>query len=134
MKKILPALVILSFLVVPMLIFATGPKDQCTLRHDVSDIDPACIEGATVSELVTTSWGMCCMLDAVYTTTDWLFVVLIAFVAIMIIWGGVSIVTAGNNPEKVNTGRSYIMFAAIGLAVAFLARAIPSIVRALLGM
>ena len=136
MKKILPALVLIGFLTVLLapVALANGPVEECTLKHDLTAIDEACIEGETVDEDVTKAWGMCCMLDAVYTATDWIFVVLMAFVAIMIIWGGVTLVTAGGAPEKVTSGRNYIVYALIGFAIALLAKALPAIVRALLGM
>ena len=137
MKKILPALVLFSLLTVlltPAVASANGPVEECQLKHDLSEIDAACAKGATVDETATKAWGMCCMLDAVYTATDWIFVVLMAFVAIMIIWGGVTLVTAGGAPEKVTSGRNYIVYALIGFAIALLAKALPAIVRALLGM
>jgi len=136
MKKILPALVLIGFLTVLLapVALANGPVEECTLKHDLTDIDEACTEDATVDEDVTKAWGICCMLDAVYTATDWIFVVLMAFVAIMIIWGGVTLVTAGGAPEKVTSGRNYIVYALIGFAIALLAKALPAIVRALLGM
>ena len=136
MKKILPALVLMAFLAVLMAptVALAQPKTECTLKHAVTDIDAACTKGATVNETVTKAWGACCTIDAVYTATDWVFVVLIAVVAILIIWGAFNIVTAGGSPEKVGTGRSYIIYALVGLAVALLAKALPSIVQALLGV
>jgi len=136
MKKILLALVLISFLAVLLapVALANGPVEECKLKHDLTAIDAVCIKGATVNETVTKAWGMCCMLDAVYTATDWIFVVLMAFVAIMIIWGGVTLVTAGGAPDKVTSGRNYIVYALIGFAIALLAKALPAIVRALLGM
>ena len=147
MKKILSALVLLSLLavlLVPMVALAQ-PKDKCTLKHDLTittgaGIDDECIKGQTVggegsgATNTTNAWGLCCALDGVYTATDWVFVVLIAVVAILIIWGAFTIVTAGGAPEKVSSGRNYIVYALIGLAVALLAKALPSIVKALLGV
>ena len=146
MKKLLPALVLaslLAVLLVPTVVLAQ-PKTQCTLKHDVKGIDPLCEATKTVCDpadttcvdpkVPTNAWGACCTLDAVYTATDWVFVVLIAVVAILIIWGAFTIVTAGGAPEKVSSGRNFIVYAWIGLAVALLAKALPSIVQALLGV
>jgi len=137
MKKILSALISLitvAVLVVPM-VAAAQPATQCNLKHDLSAIDAACkLANNPIDESDTKAWGMCCMLDAVYTVTDWIFVVLIIIVALLIAWGGFLIATAAGAPEKVASGRNYILYALIGLAVALLAKALPSIVKALLGV
>jgi hypothetical protein len=53
---------------------------------------------------------------------------------IMIFIGAFNIVTAGGSPEKVNTGRSYIMFAAVGIIVALIAKLIPVIAKNIIGL
>jgi len=135
MKKILLALALLSFLagmVVPAVALAQ-PIESCTLKHDLTKIDDLCGQDAIVSETVTKAWGLCCALDGVYTATDWIFVILMVVVSLLIIWGAFTIVTAGGAPEKVTTGRNYIIYALIGLAIAILAKALPSIVKGLIG-
>jgi hypothetical protein len=49
------------------------------------------------------------------------------------IMGALNIITAGGSPEKVTTGRNYIMYAVIGLIVALLAWELPNIVKAVAG-
>jgi len=137
LKKILPVLVLLSFLAVlavPAMVSANGPATECTLGHDVIDIDPVCTEGTTVDEDATPLWGMCCLLDAIYTVTDWIFIVLIAVVGLMVLFGAFTLLTAAGAPEKVTSGRNYIIYAMIGMVVALFAKAIPSIVKAMLGL
>jgi hypothetical protein len=73
------------------------------------------------------------MLDAVYTIVDWIFIGLVALVALFTILGAFDILTAAGDPEKVSKGRGKIMYAMIGLAVALLSRAVPSLVKALIG-
>ena len=137
MKKILSALVLLSFLAVlaiPVMVSANGPATECTLGHDITDIDGACTKGATVDEDATSLWGMCCLLDAIYTVTDWIFTVLIAVVGLMVLFGAFTLLTAAGAPEKVSSGRNYIIYAMVGMIVALFAKAIPSIVKAMLGL
>ena len=138
MKKILSALVSLTSvaaLVIPIVVAAqVGPATRCTLKHSITDISPQCGLGATVNESVTKVWGMCCILDALYTATDWIFVALMIVVALFIAMGGFTIATAAGTPEKVASGRNYILYALVGLAVALLAKALPSLVKALLGI
>mgnify|MGYP001076497072 CR=1 FL=1 len=136
MKKILSALVSLTSvaaLVIPMVVVAQAT--QCQLKHTIDPAKfPACGIGSIVNESVATYWGMCCILDALYTATDWIFVALMIIVALFIAFGGFMIATAAGTPEKVASGRNYILFALVGLAVALLAKALPSVVKALLGM
>ncbi len=134
MKKAFLSLILITLLIVfavPAMVLAQ-PAESCTLRHDLTDFDPECRVGE-VDEDITGAWGMCCMLDAVYTVVDWIFFGLIAVVALFTILGAFDILTAAGDPEKVKKGRERIMYAMIGLAVALLSRAVPSLVKALIG-
>jgi hypothetical protein len=64
---------------------------------------------------------------------DWIFVVLVVLAVVFTILGAFNIIMSQGDPGKVDSGRNYIMFAAIGLIAAFIARAIPSIVKAIMG-
>ena len=64
---------------------------------------------------------MCCLVNTIYSVTDWIFYVIMAFVGIMIVIGAFTIITAGGNPENVTKGRNYILYAIIGMVVAFFA-------------
>jgi hypothetical protein len=134
MKKAFLSLILISLLAVialPTMVLAQ-PVESCTLRHDLTDFDAGCDIGL-VDESVTSAWGMCCMLDAIYTVVDWIFFGLIALVALFTILGAFDILTAAGDPEKVSKGRARIMYAMIGLAIALLSRAVPSVVKALIG-
>ena len=65
--------------------------------------------------------------------TDWAFLVIVAIVVILVILGALNIMTSAGSPEKVKAGRDQIMYAAIGMLIAIIARAVPSIVRAIVG-
>ena len=134
MKKILSVLVLISFLavlLVPILASADIAPTTCTLKRDLTTINSACTNGSSVS---IETYGMCCLLNTIYNVTDWIFVVLAAVAALFVILGGLNIVTAGGSPEKVASGRNYIMYAVIGLVVAILAKAVPSIVKMVVGV
>jgi len=141
MKKVFLSFILISLLAVialPTMVLAQ-PVEGCTIRHiEVADLDPGCVPGGVVpvdiSETDTSAWGMCCMLDAVYTVIDWVFFGLIAVVGLFTIWGAFDILTAGGNTEKVTAGRQRIMYAMIGLVVALLSKAVPSLVKALIGI
>ena len=136
MQKISSVLILLSFLavlVVPTVVSAAvGSPDTCTLSRDLTVItgDLACDGVLPVS---VTDHGMCCLMNTLYNITDWIFVILVALVAIFVIMGAFTILTGAGAPEKITSGRNYILYAAIGLLVAFLAKAIPGIVKVISG-
>lgn len=136
MKKIFSSLILISLLsviLVPAAVLAQ-PVNYCNIRHEeVAKFNPDCMVGE-VNEGITSAWGMCCMLDSIYTVIDWIFFGLVAAVSLFTIWGAFEILTAAGDSEKLNTGRKRIMWAMAGLAVALLSRAIPSLVVAIIGV
>jgi len=111
------------------------PASPCSLTkgNDVGPSDATCPDAAA-PEHKTDQWGFICLINGLYVATDWIFIILIVVVGLFIIWGAFDIVTAAGTPEKVGSGRNKILYALIGLAVALLAKALPSIVSALLGV
>ena len=51
---------------------------------------------------------------------------------IFLLWAGFLFITAGGDPDKVNTARQNVMYAMVGVAVAVLARGIVSLVQGLM--
>ncbi len=140
MKKILSALVLISLaavLAVPMMISAQeGAPTECNITKDLSGLTGISCPSSGTCPFDSPSYdcGMCCLMNAIYTVTDWIFVLLIAIVAVMVIAGAFTLVTAAGAPEKVTSGRNYIIYAMIGMVVALLAKAIPAIVKGLMGL
>ncbi len=132
MRKIVSGLTLLALLL-PAIALAqpAGPTTCKLVARDFTAISSACTSGATVS---VDDYGMCCLISAVYRITDWIFYILMAFVGVMIVIGAFAIVTAGGSPDKVTAGRNYILYAVIGMIVAFFARAIPNIAKLIVGM
>jgi hypothetical protein len=77
--------------------------------------------------------GMCCLLNGVYNATDWIFVILMAVASLMIIFGAVLFTTSQGDPEKTTKARSLILYAAVGIAVALFARAVPPVIKMIIG-
>ena len=120
---------------VPVAASAQAP-DSCTISADrLVRIQSGGVLGNCVTDCVYTinDCGICCLLNTLYGISDWIFVVLIALAVLFVIMGAFQMITAAGSPEKVSSGRQYILYAAIGLAVALLARAIPAIVRTIAG-
>lgn len=135
MKKILPVLLSISLLVVLLspVVSAqvTQAPENCILKYDLTGVNSACTKDTSVS---IANYGMCCLLNTIYNVTNWIFVILVGIVTIFVIMGAFVLVTAAGSPEKVTSGRNYVLYAAIGLLVAFLAKAIPGIVKILAGI
>jgi hypothetical protein len=51
---------------------------------------------------------------------------------LMIVYGGFTYITAAGDPAKAGSGKSILTFAIIGLAIALIAKLIPSLVRFIL--
>ncbi len=156
MKKIFAVLFLISFLavlVVP-LVASAQVADCCKVRRSfnfegTTYVNTSCagVTGATPATcgcsgtssvptannlFETEKWGMVCVLNVIYRVADLIFAILIAFSILLILMAAYTFFTAAGDPGKVNTARNYILYALVGLVVAFLARAIPSIVQMLI--
>jgi len=127
------ALTLLAVVVLP--VFAQTPSELngCYMKHNVN-VTGCPTSGFCDYNTSNSPCGMCCLLNSVYTITDWIFIFLMAISALMIIMGAIKFTTAGGNPDSIKQGRDYIMYAAIGIAIALFARAIPSIVKLMMGV
>jgi hypothetical protein len=136
------ALIIFVTAVVPMVASAqAGAPDKCEIKtnspvskYTKADDGIYCGTGNCEFSDKNKDCGLCCLLNSVYTVTDWIFIFLMALSALMIIIGAFNYVTSAGDPGKTEKGRSYIMYAAIGIAVALFAKAIPAIVKMMIGM
>ena len=130
LKKVFTALLLgclVMGIVLPQVVLAQEEvPDSCTIRRNPKITGcPTSGDCPYTNELC----GMCCLISTIYYTTDWLFTILITLVIIFVLWGGFEILMAAGAPEKISGGRNRIIYAAVGLAVALLARAVPAIVK-----
>ncbi len=162
MKKILIFLVVFSFLVgLSGVALAQSDLNECCkvtnlIKGVGADIDgtPAnpkfvgakegavCNKGKTTeaenvltsSDTIRDNWGMACLLNTVYTVTNWIFYILTLLAILMIVYGGFVYITAAGDPAKATKAKGILTFAIIGLAIALLAKFIPTLVRFILGV
>lgn len=149
MKKILSVLAILSFLAVLALpVLAQEPLEECcTLKRAVTFGPDSCAAGQVAAPSAAADtcngdwcnasankWGMFCLVNTLYSITDWIYVVLVAIAGLFVIVGAMTLLMAAGAPEKITSGRNYILYAAVGLLVGLLARAVPSLVMMIAGM
>jgi hypothetical protein len=142
MKKLLSIFAIVSLLtvlVVPAVSLAQQPPeslpDKCTITTDVGIAE--CKQGecsATNSCGPNGKWGVCCMLNTTYVVTNWVFYIMTLVAVLMIVFGGFTYITAAGDPAKAGKGKTILTYAIIGLAIALIAKLIPSLVRFILGV
>jgi Type IV secretion system pilin len=73
------------------------------------------------------------VLNSLCTVFDWLFYFLIALAVVFIVIAAYKYLTSSGDPEKVKGANNTIIYAAIAVAVALLAQAIPLVVSSFLG-
>lgn len=141
MKKILASfafLTLLMGLVLPMLASAqeTIPT-ECTIRGNADTLITDCpAAGETVGiddDYEGTRGAMCCMFGTLLYVVDLIFMIVLIVVVIFILLGAFTLMTASGSAEGVTKGRSYIVFALVGVAVAVMAKALPYIIRTVIG-
>lgn len=151
MKKLFSILItinLLAFLAVPLTAGAVGEEQLpncCKLQRNITIQSDSASTGECPTEpgqtctitgcasRSTPYWGMFCLLNTLYNITNWVFVILVALAAIFVIVGAMNILWSGGNQERVNSGRNYIMYAMVGLLLAFLAKAVPGVVKLISG-
>ena len=156
MRKIFFTLFFTAFLVsfvAPFALAQQGPQDCCKVTRGLSISGVTASKGDVVKQatplgglgvtcdlrpdtgsviVLTDKWGLFCALGTIYAIIDWVFLFLIAMVVVLTIMGGFNIMMSGD-PEKSEAGRNKILMAAVGLAIALIAKAVPAMVKTILG-
>ena len=73
------------------------------------------------------------LINLLIIITDWIFVIVLVFAIIFIVLAGFQFITQGGNAQAVSEARMKLLWAAIGIAVAVMARGIPVVVRNIIG-
>ncbi len=138
MKKVLSILILGVVLATPILALAQeevpGGLAPCTMVHDVKGCTANMPDPESPGDVTNCQKGgecnieACCLLDRVYTIADWIFVILLVVAALFIIWGAFGFVLSGGDPEKVTAARNKLIWALVGVIVAFISRGLVRIV------
>ncbi len=110
----------------------TGVLESCVLTKPGAQL-PGCTVGSPCVFDAISKCGICCFLQTLYKVTDWIFVILVALAGLFVVLGAMNLLMSAGDPSKVTSGRQYIMYAVIGLIIGFLAKAIPTIARLVVG-
>ncbi|MGC9031359.1 MAG: hypothetical protein ACP5H7_01135 [Minisyncoccia bacterium] len=129
MNKFLPSIFLLLFCL-PLFILAQPVEvpERCRLQYEWSSVASTCWQGAVISANETDR-AICCLLDSVKRTTNWIFYILTIIVVVMAIWGAATIITSAGNPDSMTKGKQILTYALIGLVLALVAKLLPSIVQ-----
>jgi multisubunit Na+/H+ antiporter MnhB subunit len=134
MKKVLIGLLIAGVtlgMALPALAQEQIPT-SCTIRAETG-ISGCGGAGTSCSFTADDQCSLCCAISSLVYVTNWVFTILVLITVLLVIVGAFYILTSAGDTEKFNKGRDFIMYAAIGLGVALLAKAIPAIVRYVIG-
>jgi len=140
MKKILLSLVLVGLLIAPLLVWAQlAAPTQCNMKRDPTSIlGGTCPLPPAAADFEKDYGGvrgsMCCLFSTIIYIVDWLFMIIMILVVILILLGAFTLITASGSEEGVKKGRNYIVFALVGVAVALLARALPYLIRSIMGI
>jgi len=144
MKKIFSIVTLLSLFVIPVFVFADAPTipTQCMMKSDVTGLVPGCPSSGAPSVFdnkygsgnAEVTGAMCCLMNTISVVTNWIFLILTSVAVIMVILGGFKMVTSQGNPEQFTAGRTLVLYALIGIAVALLAKFVPGIAKFIVGV
>ena len=138
MKKALSTIVLLSLLfvlVTPALVEAADIPTKCTPKHTIEIPGGlTCPKDTAIYVETNPDKAICCVLDPIYTAMDYLFTITVILAVLFIIVGAFLLMTAAGDPEKIKTGRNWIIWALVGIAVAVISKVIPAIVKGIMAM
>lgn len=109
MKKVLASLTLTGLLIVPALVLAQS-----------------WLPGGGTSPETVPETDIMILLGSVM---NWMFAILLIVAAIFIIIAAFHFVTAAGDPDKTKTARNFVLYALIGVLVAFAARGLVELVR-----
>lgn len=72
-------------------------------------------------------------LKKVTTIINWIFTIFVVFAIIFVILAAFQFITGGGDSKNVESARNKLMWAAVGVIVALLARGLPFVIASLLG-
>lgn len=117
MKKVLPALILTSFLGV-LLVPAMASAVVDTLKVP---------ESTKVTDIES-------LIKLLNTLVTYVFAFVLAVAGILIIWAGFSFMTAAGDPTKMKGARDRLTYALVGLAIALGVKGLMMIIGNLLGV
>ncbi len=79
----------------------------------------------------TVKWGTCCLLDSIYTVSDWIFIMSFPLSILIFLVAGYFLLASSGDPQKVKNGKNLLIWGVIGLTIVILSKIIPAIIKAI---
>ncbi len=134
MKKLLAVMGIIGVLGLALVPAATAlaqgppaPAESCKVSDYVSetynDTCGNCAGGEWIGGTPLEGCEpVCCVLTTVHNVGTWFFWVVLMIAFIMLLWGAIQFMTAGGSEDKTAAARQTLIYALIGVAVAYFSR------------
>ena len=129
-KYILPVILLFSIMTGGFA-FAVGQGGSCTAPADC-DSGLTCISGECLPELPEGPQTAGAVLGVIESIANWTFAIFLAISVVYLVWGAFEFVTGEGNPEKVSSAKKRLLYAVIGMALAFLANGVDDVLRSIL--
>lgn len=130
-------LTLLTICITPIFVSAAEMRSSCEINPGFQVGTTVCPQGTCVYDESLPGYnvncGICCMVNTVNKVSNWIFYVLTVIAIIFILIGGITFVTNSGDPAKAGAARSYIIYAAVGIAIGLIAKAIPALVGFIVG-
>lgn len=125
------SLTLIMSLFLPLIVNAQDVPTKCKMRYEVKIGDKTCAKDDEIS--LDDEKAACCLINTLYSVRDWLFYILLIVATIFIIVASYYFVMAAGDPEKIKTARNFVLYALIGVLIAFMARGLVSLVALIAG-
>jgi len=134
-KSIIALMGLVAVVVVPVVVLAQQYATQCIMRGVIPPGVLGTITCPAVGDpcdfATNVNCGMCCTIGSIYFFTNLIFVGVVALAVFFILIAAYNFLSASGDPAKVTIARQMLMYAAIGIIIAFVAKWLPSLVKAL---
>jgi len=114
--------------------YLSGTEKLNATYDNITDKKCGTTGGTTVDIFAINDWGIICLLNTVYTTTNWIFYLMMIAVVLVFVIAGAMFMMAGGDTTKTKKGKGLMTLAIVGLVIALLAKLVPSVVKMIVGM
>lgn len=73
------------------------------------------------------------IIELIDTVASWLFTIILALAVVMLLYAAFLWLTASGDEDKVSTARKVLIYALIGIAIAFIAKGLVALIQELVG-
>ncbi|MDD4661799.1 MAG: pilin [Candidatus Pacebacteria bacterium] len=135
-KKIFSTVLLLGVMAIPFTGVLAANNESCQLSSSVLNMmtSKGYTSCSTTCNFVSTpECGTCCLINTIYNVVDWAFIVIMAVAVGMIVWAAFLYMNSGGDATKLEGAKNKVLYAAVGIVVALLAKALPGIVLSVVG-